>query len=86
MQTAVEWLEQEFIALQNYGINEFGLFEKAKEMEKQEMIKFAEYVAKYPDKNKNVNGEMLHAKSKYDGSERTVDLLEQYYNETFNKQ
>jgi hypothetical protein len=50
------------------------------------MIKFAEYVAKYPDKNKNVNGEMLHAKSKYDGAERTVDLLEQYYNETFNKQ
>jgi hypothetical protein len=35
-QTAVEWLEQEFIALQNYGINEFGLFEKAKEMEKQQ--------------------------------------------------
>jgi hypothetical protein len=35
-QTAVEWLEQEFIALQNYGVNEFGLFEKAKEMEKQQ--------------------------------------------------
>ena len=39
--TAVEWLEQEFIALQNYGVNELGLFEKAKEMEKQNMIKFA---------------------------------------------
>ncbi len=37
-QTAVEWLEQEFIALQNYGVNEFGLFEKAKEMEKQQII------------------------------------------------
>jgi len=34
-QTAVEWLEQEFIALQNYGVNELGLFEKAKAMEKQ---------------------------------------------------
>jgi hypothetical protein len=34
--TAVEWLEQEFIALQNYGVNELGLFEKAKEMEKLE--------------------------------------------------
>ena len=37
-QTAVEWLEQEFIALQNYGVNEFGLFAKAKEMEKQQII------------------------------------------------
>ena len=36
--TAVEWLEQEFIALQNYGINELGLFAKAKEMEKQQII------------------------------------------------
>jgi hypothetical protein len=26
---------------------------------------------------------MLHAKSKYDGAERTIDLLEQYYNETY---
>ncbi len=37
-QTAVEWLEQEFIALQNYGINELGLFSKAKEMEKEQII------------------------------------------------
>ena len=37
-QTAVEWLEQEFIALQNYGVNELGLFLKAKEMEKQQII------------------------------------------------
>ena len=36
--TAVEWLEQEFIALQNYGVNELGLFVKAKEMEKQQII------------------------------------------------
>jgi len=37
-QTAVEWLEKEFIALQNYGVNELGLFAKAKEMEKQQII------------------------------------------------
>ena len=37
-QTAIEWLEQEFIALQNYGVNEFGLFAKAKEMEKKQII------------------------------------------------
>ena len=36
--TAVEWLEQEFIALQNYGVNELGLFIKAKTMEKQQNI------------------------------------------------
>jgi hypothetical protein len=40
-QTAVEWLEQEFIALQNYGINELGLFSKAKEMEKEQIINAA---------------------------------------------
>ena len=44
-QTAVEWLEQEFIALQNYGINEFGLFEIAKKMEKEQLnIKPLNYV------------------------------------------
>ncbi len=37
-QTAVEWLEEEFIALQNYGVNELGLFAKAKEMEKEQII------------------------------------------------
>ena len=37
-QTAVNWLEQEFIALQNYGVNELGLFAKAKEMEKEQII------------------------------------------------
>jgi hypothetical protein len=36
--TAVEWLEQEFIALQKYGVNELGLFAKAKEMEEQQII------------------------------------------------
>jgi hypothetical protein len=44
----------------------------------EDMINFAEFVATHPDKNRNVNGEMLHAKSKYDGAERTIDLLEQF--------
>ena len=43
------------------------------------MCAFAEFVATYPDKNININGEMLHAKSKYDGAERTIDLLKEYY-------
>ena len=85
-QTAVEWLVEK---LGEYFPHEIGgihlMVNKAKEIEKQQMIKFAEYVAKYPDKNRNVNGEILHAKSKYDGAERTIDLLEQYYNETFKK-
>jgi hypothetical protein len=41
-QTAVEWLEQEFIALQNYGMNELGLFAKAKEMEQHQFKKMIE--------------------------------------------
>ena len=44
----------------------------------EDMISFAEFVATYTDKNRNVHGQMLHAKSKYDDAERTVDLLEQF--------
>jgi hypothetical protein len=50
-------------------------------MEEEQMCSFAEFVATYSDKNKNVNGEMLHAKSKYDGAERTIDLLETFKSE-----
>jgi len=66
-----------------YGLTK--IIEQAKEMEKEQqgyseedMISFAEFVATHPDKNRNVYGETLHAKSKYDGAERTVDLLEQF--------
>lgn len=41
-------------------------------------IEFAEWCVKYRDKNRNVNGEMLHAKSKYDESYTTKDLLKIY--------
>lgn len=44
----------------------------------EDMIFFAEFVATYSDKNKNVHGQMLHAKSKYDSSERTIDLLQEW--------
>ena len=57
------------------------IIKNAKEMEKERMCSFAEFVATYPDKNKNYLGEMLHAKSKYDGAERTVDLLEIFKSE-----
>ena len=91
-QTAVEFYSQEEIKLTldflenkitqlEYGIKKLRLVEQAKEMEKEQMIGFAEFVATYHDKNKNVHGDMLHAKSKYDGAERTIDLLETFKSE-----
>jgi hypothetical protein len=84
-QTAVEWLVEE-LQLYYEGQSKlvyYEIIEQAKEMEKEQMCDFAEFVAMYSDKNKNYLGDMLHAKSKYDGAERTIDLLEEYYNETF---
>ena len=80
-QTAVEWLIHQLITENEVTLKgeNYKLFEIAKEMEKEQMVKFAEFVATYPDKNRNVYGQILHAKSKYDGAERTIDLLEEYY-------
>ena len=79
-QTAVEWLIDQL--QKHYVKQDFEntvVFDQAKAMEKEQMCSFAEFVATYPDKNININGEMLHAKSKYDGAERTIDLLKEYY-------
>jgi hypothetical protein len=85
--TAVELLIQNIVEDQTIKAKSMSewimVFEKVKAMEKEQMVKFAEFVATYPDKNRNVYGQILHAKSKYDGAERTIDLLEEYYNETF---
>ena len=78
-QTAVEWLEIQLFKKQG-KFNKSDI-EQAKAMEKEQMCSFAEFVATYSDKNININGEMLHAKSKYDGAERTVDLLETFKSE-----
>jgi hypothetical protein len=78
-QTALEWLIEQCPRIET--IVAYNILQQAKQMEKEQMINFAEFVATYPDKNKNVNGEMLHAKSKYDGAERTVDLLEIFKSE-----
>ncbi len=84
-QTAVEWFATQVLRSRQLGFisnKKFNeLLEEAKEMQNKQMCSFAEFVATYPDKNININGEMLHAKSKYDGAERTIDLFEQYYNE-----
>ena len=91
-QTAVEWLFEQLCSEKlswNKDSNGKIFFDKitsdilqqAKAMETEQMCSFAEFVATYPDKNKNYLGEMLHAKSKYDGAERTVDLLEIFKSE-----
>ena len=91
-QTAVEWffretlgitleLENKKISHRNWELHMVMLLEQAKEMEKEHMCDFADFVATYTDKNKNHEGDLLHAKSKYDGAERTIDLLEEYYNQ-----
>jgi len=69
----------EEIPVKEFGKKDFieGAKWQAKKMYSEEdMIDFAEYVASYPDKNRNIHNQMLHAKSKYDGAERTIDLLE----------
>lgn len=77
-QTAVEYIKEKLLCDEYWYENMTfeQIFEQAKEMEREQMLAFAEFVATYPDKNININGEMLHAKSKYDGAERTIDLLE----------
>lgn len=82
-QTAVEWLYNTLCDKGYFKKLPVSEFKEALQMEKEQKIDFAEYVARYPDKNRNHLGQMLHAKSKYDGAERTIDLLEQYYNETY---
>ena len=84
-QTAVDWLFEQLWETQKDKLTWYAVLYQSKEIEKEQMIRFAEYVATHTEKNRNVYGEMLHAKSKYDGSERTVDLLEQYYQQTFGK-
>jgi hypothetical protein len=65
-------------------VNEY-IQEKGLKYNEQNMIDFAEYVASYSDKNKNIHNQMLHAKSKYDGAERTIDLLKIWLKESKTK-
>jgi hypothetical protein len=82
MKETLEEAAEKYINMFNGAPTEVELFiEGAKWMQEQmysegDMIDFVEYVALYPDKNRNHKNEMLHAKSKYDGAERTIDLLE----------
>ena len=83
-QTAVEWFAKELyekFEMRGDGKLFDQIIEQAKAMQNEQMVKFAEFVATYPDKNRNIHGDMLHAKSKYDGTERTIDLLEMFKSE-----
>ena len=83
-QTAVEWFAKvlyEKFEMRGDGKLFDQIIEQAKAMQNEQMVKFAEFVATYPDKNRNIHGDMLHAKSKYDGTERTIDLLEMFKSE-----
>jgi len=67
------------------GFHNGAKWQQEKMYSEEEMVNFAEFVATYADKNRNVNGEMLHAKSKYDGAQRTIDLLEKWFEQFKNK-
>jgi hypothetical protein len=98
-QTAVEWLfeqlEKQGESWENVSIGRIQisikvedylkLKEQAKEMEKEQIIKFAEFLCTYPDKNRNVYGEILHAKSKYDSSYRTKEIFKEFINNHYGK-
>lgn len=77
-QTAVEWLEDSFRMNFNkiFVDTDFGLvshlFKQAKEMEKEQMVKFALHLH---------NVDMSKT-----GTDILIDEAEQYYNETYNKQ
>ena len=73
----------------NYKALKQGYEAGAKEMaermySEEDMIEFAEFIMLYPNKNKNYLGQILHSKSKYDGAERTIDLLKEWF-EQFKK-
>jgi len=54
------------------------IVENINEFVQKHCIGFGEFLGKYPDKNKNYKGEVLHAKSKYDGAETTQELFNLY--------
>lgn len=72
-QSLIEHYNKTFTPIYKAGYNKS---QETHPFSEEDMIEFAEFVAKYTDKNKNHKGEVLHAKSKYDGAERTTDLLQ----------
>ena len=67
------------------GFKEGANWQAERMYSEEDIIEFAEFVTRYPDKNKNHIGQMLHAKSRYDVAERTLDLLQSWF-EQFKKE
>jgi hypothetical protein len=88
--TGVKWLVEQlnekidFIPLDKWDMIR-DIINQAKEMEKQQIIEFAEFLCTYPDKNRNVYGDMLHAKSKYDSSYTTKEVFKEFINNHYGK-
>jgi len=76
-----EYCRHDIISAINFGAK----WQAERMYTEEDMIKFAEFVASYPDKNRNYLNQMLHAKSKYDGSERTIDLFGIWFKQFKNK-
>ena len=55
-----------------------NIYEFVLKQQEETAIEFAEFIAKYPNKNKNYLGEILHAKSKYDDFETTKGLFQEF--------
>jgi hypothetical protein len=68
-QTAVEFLEEQLFLNRKPTLNELLIIKEAKEMEKEQMINFANDLLARNNKNYIA----------------LPDLAEEYYNETFNK-
>jgi uncharacterized protein YneR len=74
-----------------YGLERVNAFKEGAKWQaermysEEDMIAFAEFVATYPNKNTNIHHEILHAKSKYDGAERTIDLLAKWFEQNKKK-
>jgi len=62
-----------------------GVKSKERMYTEEDMIEFAEFIMLYPYKNKNYLGQILHAKSKYDETERTIDLFKEWLEQFKNK-
>ena len=62
-----------------------SLASKSAEITTDVAIKFAEFLCTYPDKNRNVYGEILHAKSKYDSSYTTKEVFKEFINNHYGK-
>jgi hypothetical protein len=59
-----------------YNYNHLEVAEECEQIADEFSIKFAEWCAFYIYKSRNVFGDMLHAKSKYDDMYTSKELLE----------